>query len=227
MARILCIETSGKVCSVALFDNAQCIGHLEQRESFQHAAVLTVLIQRLLKSNNQEAKDLDCIALSAGPGSYTGLRIGTSVAKGLCYSLDIPLVAVPSLQIMANGLLKQQKLPQGGLVCPLIDARRMEVYFACYDQKLNQIEAPSPHIVNESSFESLFDKGTVCFVGNGVEKSKPLLVDGNARFYSDDVLSAQYMGEIAVSLWNEKKVESVAYFEPFYLKEFFMTGQKK
>ena len=132
MAMILCIETSGEVCSVALFNNEVCLDFYSEEESFQHAAVLTVLIEKCLKNNQRTVQDLDAIAVSGGPGSYTGLRIGTSVAKGLCYAVEIPLIALSSLAVMANGVKSLYELPKDALICPLIDARRMEVYTACF-----------------------------------------------------------------------------------------------
>ncbi len=227
MANLLCIETSGEICSVSLFSDAGCLDFQQESESFQHAAVLTVLIDGLLKSNNLSPSDLDAIAVSAGPGSYTGLRIGTSVAKGMCYALDIPLLAISSLKIIANGLRNTHRIGSENIICPLIDARRMEVYTATYDGELNELASPKPLILDQSSFASDLEKGLVHFVGSGSEKSKTMLIHENARFFNDHMLSAKYIGDLAFLEWEKNRFVDVAYFEPFYLKEFYTTQTTK
>lgn len=226
MANILCIETSGEVCSVALFDNETCLDFMSEEESFQHAAVLTVLIEKCFKNNKIDVNQLDAIAVSAGPGSYTGLRIGTSVAKGLCYAGDLPMLAISSLEIMANGLKSLYEIPENTVICPLIDARRMEVYAAAFHPDLSIISEPKPLIVEETSFDELLEN-PVYFVGNGTGKTSEVIKHDNARFFDDHVRSALFMGMPALKQFQHGQFADLAYFEPFYLKEFYTSAPKK
>ncbi len=226
MAMILCIETSGEVCSVALFDGETCLDFYSEEESFQHAAVLTVLIEKCFKNNNISAHNLDAVAVSGGPGSYTGLRIGTSVAKGLCYAVDVPLIALSSLKVMANGVLSLHELNGDALICPLIDARRMEVYTAAFDTSLSLVQKAEPMIVEESSFDHLLNQ-PVYFIGSGVDKTMQTVQNANAHFMHDHALSALFMGLLAHEAFEAGEFADLAYFEPFYLKEFYTPAAKK
>lgn len=220
----MAIETSGKVCSVAVFENSSCFGYLEEKEDFKHAAILTILIEKLLNRLDIRPNQLDAIALSGGPGSYTGLRIGTSTAKGLCYALDKPLLAIDTLQIIANGFVETHK--KNGLICPMVDARRMEVFTSLFDENLKAVTAPKPLILDENSYKPELENSIIHFVGNGSEKAADVILHSNARFYSDDFLSAKNMGDLALRKLQNQDFADTVYFEPFYLKEFFMTGKK-
>ncbi|MFT5723693.1 MAG: tRNA threonylcarbamoyladenosine biosynthesis protein TsaB [Bacteroidia bacterium] len=226
MANILCIETSGSVCSVALFQNSDtCIGHVKDDNSFQHAAVLTVLIDQLLVAHGLVPKDISAVALSAGPGSYTGLRIGTSVAKGFCYALNIPLIRISSLKLLAQSVALTNQISKGDMICPVIDARRMEVYTATYDSDLTQIDGEQPSIIDETSFSTILKKGMVFLVGSGGKKIVDIISHQNLRYIDDVDLSAQYMGKMAFNDWDQNTFVDLAYFEPNYLKAFHTTAK--
>ena len=223
---ILCLETSTKACSVALGKNGKLLALKESvDEQYSHAENLTLYIEDACKQANIRLKDVDAIAVSKGPGSFTGLRIGVSAAKGLCYALDKPLIAINSLEAMAAGCVNL-KAPTGNpksLFCPMIDARRMEVYCAVYDEKMNELKKTSADIIDADSFSDLLQKGKVCFFGDGAEKCKGAISHPNAIFLEGVNPSAQFMLPIAERYFSEKKFEDVAYFEPFYLKDFFDT----
>ena len=228
MALILCIETSGTVCSVALCDeNKECLGVEKEEASFKHAAVATVLIQKLLKSCQVETKQIDAIAISAGPGSYTGLRIGTSVAKGLCYALNKPLIAISSLELLANGFKQTHTVLDDDLICSAIDARRMEIYTAIYDLNLNSLFEPSPLIVTSHVFDTYLDKFRVFIIGSGAEKTAKEINHSNLLYKEGYYLSAEYMVGLAAEKWENKEFVDRAYFEPNYLKAFHTTAKIK
>jgi len=224
---ILHIETSTELCSVALSRGVDCLDIRENSEGRNHAALLTVFVDDLLAVNNVHASRLDAIAVSAGPGSYTGLRIGLSAAKGLCYGGNIPLIAVSTLQSMSLGFALQNDIPNSALLCPMIDARRMEVYTALYDKDGRQIEDVSAEIITEQSFASWLDSRRIYFFGNGAEKCRSTITHQNAVFVDNYAHSAQYMIKSALQAFNEKKFEDIAYFEPFYLKDFIAGPKKK
>jgi len=229
LATILNIETATNVCSVALGKDGQLLSIKESAEERSHASQLTVLIQEVLGEAGLGVSDLNAIAVSKGPGSYTGLRIGVSAAKGLCYSLDIPLIAVDTLQAMANSFVQSNtdQIEGNTLLCPMIDARRMEVYCAVYDSNLKVIDPVSAKIIDGNSFSGHLDKGKVLFFGDGAEKCKVELEDNNNADFDND-LSASASGMISLSenLFNNKAFEDVAYFEPYYLKDF-VAGKPK
>ena len=232
---ILHIETSTELCSVALSGGGQCLAVRENSEGRNHAAMLTPFIDDLMKTHDVSIHQLDAVAVSSGPGSYTGLRIGLSTAKGLCYGGDIPLIAVPTLQAMSMGFAQQY--PETGtrnselgtrnpLLCPMIDARRMEVYTALYDFDGRQVEKVSAEIITEQSFASWLDERSVYFFGNGAAKCRAIMTHPNAVFPEGFAHSARYMIQPALQAYHEKRFEDVAYFEPFYLKDF-IAGPKK
>ena len=244
---ILCLETSTKSCSVALGQNGKMIALKESLdEKYSHAENLTLYIEDVCKQAKINLKDVDAIAVSKGPGSFTGLRIGVSTAKGLCYALDKPLIAINSLEAMAVGVVQKypnqlrlspgpsprgEGLPplrggkEGGanLFCPMIDARRMEVYCAVYDENLNEIKKISADIIDKSSFSDLLQKNKIYFFGDGAEKCKSKISHPNAVFIADINTSAKSMTLLAEKLFAEKNFEDVACFEPFYLKDFVGT----
>lgn len=220
---ILCLETSTKACSVALGQNGKLLALKESTdEQYSHAENLTLYMEDVCKEANFRLNDVDAIAVSKGPGSFTGLRIGVSAAKGLCYALDKPLIAINSLEAMAAGCLR---LPSSiihfpSLFCPMIDARRMEVYCAVYDEKLNAVKETSADVIDERSFSALLEKGKVYFFGDGADKCRSAITHKNAVFIENISPSAQFMIPIAEKYFTEKRFEDVAYFEPFYLKDF-------
>ena len=221
---ILCLETSTKVCSVALGQNGKLLALKESLdEKHSHAENLTLYIEEVCSQAKISLNDIDAVAVSKGPGSFTGLRIGVSTAKGLCYALDKPLLAINSLEAMALGQVKSQKSKVKNLFCPMIDAKRMEVYCAVYDEQLNEIKKTSAEIIDENSFSDLLVKNKIYFFGDGSEKCKAKIIHPNAIFLDNVNPSAQFMLPIAEKYFAEKKFEDVAYFEPFYLKDFVGT----
>lgn len=223
---ILHIETSTQVCSVALSESNNCIFSISNDEGMNHAALLSSFIQEALNLLKESGKQLNAVAVSCGPGSYTGLRIGVSTAKGICYGFNIPLISVSTLEIMTIEALKGQTNATGNYFIPMIDARRMEVYDAVFDGELNLIRQVSADIITEDSFEDLLRNKAVQFFGNGAAKCKALLKSPNAHFIDDVNPLAQNMIQPAIQKYNENKFEDVAYFEPFYLKEFQTTAPK-
>ncbi len=227
MALILCIETSTTVCSVALALNGECIHSLENHDGNSHATHLTLLINQLFKDSGQFIlSQIDAIAVSEGPGSYTGLRIGASTAKGICYAIDKPLIAIQSLRILSSPIAKMVELNKKALLCPLMDARRMEVYASVYNFELNSVKAVWPEVVDASSFSDILDQNVICFFGYGAEKCKSVINHPNARWIDHDYPLAKDMCRLAQNKFNANQFVNVAYMEPFYLKEFMATIPK-
>lgn len=228
MAKLLLLETATQVCSVALADGDQLLALKESESANSHSSLLTTFIDEVVTEGGMKLKDLDAIVVSKGPGSYTGLRIGVSSAKGLCYSLEKPLIAVNTLQSLAVGMRNKVK-PEAEniLFCPMIDARRMEVYTAFFDAENKEIEATSAKIIDENSFADLLKIHQIYFGGDGAEKCKAVLSQNkNAIFINDFRISAKDMIEIAVAKFEQNQFEDVAYFEPYYLKDF-IAGMPK
>tara|TARA_B100000678_G_scaffold253340_1_gene229885 strand:- start:896 stop:1567 length:672 start_codon:yes stop_codon:yes gene_type:complete len=222
MALFLLIETATKSCSVSLSSENKIIACKEEvNEQYSHAEKLTVFITELFKTQDFTIKDLDAVAVSKGPGSYTGLRISVSTAKGLCYALDIPLISVSTLKAMAFGMAQKEK---SDLYCPMIDARRMEVYNAFYNSTNKEIRGIQADIIEACSYQKELDK-KVLFFGDGAEKCKQMIQHPNARFIDGIFPSSKDMLEIANEKFAEKDFEDVVYFEPFYLKDF-VAGKK-
>ena len=222
MALILLIETATKSCSVSLSSENKIIACKEEvNKQYSHAEKLTIFITELFKTQDFSIKDLDAIAVSKGPGSYTGLRIGISTAKGLCYALDIPLISVSTLKAMAFRMAQKE---ESDLYCPMIDARRMEVYNAFYNNTNKEIRGIQADIIEAHSYQKELDK-KVLFFGDGAQKCKQIIQHPNAKFLDDIFPSSKDMLEIANEKFSEKNFEDVAYFEPFYLKDF-VIGKK-
>ncbi|MEZ4720606.1 MAG: tRNA (adenosine(37)-N6)-threonylcarbamoyltransferase complex dimerization subunit type 1 TsaB [Flavobacteriales bacterium] len=225
---ILNIESSTTNCSVALGKAGQCIDLLEINDGYSHAEKLAPFVNDMLQKHNHSVSDLDAIAVSMGPGSYTGLRIGVSLAKGLCYSANKPLISVSTLQLMClHPNVQKQLTGKDSLLCPMLDARRMEVYSAVYDKDLNPVEEIRAKILDESSFEDLLEQGPILFFGTGSDKFKPVVNSPNATFVENIWPSAREMCSIAQSKLKINAMEDVAYFEPYYLKDFMATTPKK
>ena len=225
---ILHIETSTNVCSVAVSNQSECIFSVSNTEGMNHAALLSAFIQEAMQHIKALNLKLDAVAVSSGPGSYTGLRIGVSTAKGLCYGLEIPLISVSTLEVLTVSAMhtiadKELQL----LFCPMIDARRMEVYSGFYDKNLQSFRSISADIIDETSYAEILENNTVYFFGNGAEKCKQSLTHENVRFLDNINPSAENMIPLAVKRYNTSQFEDVAYFEPFYLKEFHTTSPKK
>lgn len=225
MAIIINIETSTSVCSVALAKDGEVIGLKECNEGTNHSVLLGQYVESLLQEQQLTPHEIDAIAISMGPGSYTGLRIGVSLAKGLCYGLNIPLIAIPTLKAMAYGMANQ--LNEDVYYCPMIDARRMEVYTAIYDIDNFVVSDTEAKIIDESAFAKILDNHQVIFFGNGSEKLIHTITHANARFIPNIVTSATHMSQLAENKYQQHEFEDVAYFEPFYLKDFIATTPKK
>ena len=225
MSLILNIETATGVCSVALTRNGKLIGLLESSTKNSHSSVLTIFIQDVAKNAGVDLSDLDAVSVSEGPGSYTGLRIGVAAAKGLCYALEKPLMAVNTLAAMAvgmpNALSLSTKRDDHYLYCPMIDARRMEVFCAIFDENGKEIRETRAEIVNEDSFMEYLSNRKMIFAGDGASKCQSLFEKHpNAVFLSNFQASAKYMIPISEQKYSQKHFEDLAYFEPYYLKDF-------
>lgn len=226
MAYILCIDTSTDVGSVAFSENGKVLFDKVCRKERSHATTTGVDVDEILSMAAEKGMHPDAIAVCSGPGSYTGLRIGVSLAKGLCFGYGIPLIAVDTLKVMAYGVMSTQNIARGMLLCPMIDARRMEVYHAVYDNGLNVIRETAAKIIDTESFKSLSDYSEILFFGNGSNKCHDVLTIENARFLQNVVPLASNLAPLAYEAYCEGKFEDVAYFEPFYLKDFVATVPK-
>lgn len=223
MAIILSLETSTTNCSVSLSNKGETLVLKEDNNAnYSHAESLHLFIDDVLKTAKLTLKNLDAVAVSKGPGSYTGLRIGVSAAKGLCYALNIPLISVSTLKALAYQVSTNE-----GIIVPMLDARRLEVYSAIYNVSFDEIRDVEAQILDETSFLEYLDKEPVCFVGNGVEKTKRLITHSNAVFIEGKLPSANEMSFLAYQKYKKSDIEDVAYFEPFYLKDFIALKSKK
>lgn len=226
MSCILNIETSTTVCSVALSCNGEVLFEKSSFEGPSHAALLGVYTEEAIAVLKEKGSKLDAVAVSSGPGSYTGLRIGVSVAKGLCFGYDIPLISIHTLEIMAIAAIRQMNEVADCLYCSMLDARRMEVYDAIYDVNLNTVRETVANIVDAETYASYLEKGKVCFFGNGAAKCKTVITSPNAIFIDDIHPQATNMVTLSKKAFDAGKFEDTAYFEPFYLKEFQATIAK-
>jgi tRNA threonylcarbamoyladenosine biosynthesis protein TsaB len=225
---ILQIETATTVCSVALARDGKVIGIKQLDERNIHAEIITVYIDELLAVAGLNYGDLDAVAVSSGPGSYTGLRIGVSTAKGLCFALDKPLIAVETLDAMAQGIINDREIDDQTLLCPMIDARRMEVYTALFDSTGRVIKPTSAEIIDENSFNEQLLTNKILFFGDGADKCREALGGNpNAQFVTGFTNSAAYLTKEAAQKLRDGRFEDVAYFEPYYLKDFLVTTKKK
>ncbi len=225
MALILNIDTSTSVCSVALAKDGKVIALKENNEGLNHSILLGTYIDELFKETQITPHQLDAVAISMGPGSYTGLRIGVSMAKGLCFGTGKPLIAVPTLQALA--LAVSSRLQEDAWYCPMIDARRMEVYTALFDKQNQTLIETKAEIIDEHSFADLLANHKIYFFGNGSDKVKNTLTAPNACYIEQVETSAGNMPEISERRFTLGLLEDVAYFEPFYLKDFIATTPKK
>jgi tRNA threonylcarbamoyladenosine biosynthesis protein TsaB len=226
MSIILNIESATDVCSVGISENGQLSCREETKGPYQHASQITILIDRCLRNAGISLPALDAVAVSRGPGSYTSLRVGASAAKGICYGLGKPLIAVDTLESLARASAN------GGddaawLYCPMIDARRMEVYAAMYDASFRLIQEPRALIIDEDSFSNYFERGkTIVFSGNGASKCRAVLKNFRARF-REVTCDAAFLTVLAQRAFDRKAFQDIAYYAPFYLKPPNITKPKK
>lgn len=221
MALILNIETATKNCSVALAKDGKTLAIREiATQNFSHAEKLHVFIEELFAENNLKLQDLNAIAVSQGPGSYTGLRIGVSAAKGLCYALSVPLISVDTLELLARKITIES-----GIVVPMIDARRMEVFCAFFDKNYNKTRETKAEIIDETSYQDISE--TLHLIGDGAMKFKEVLTDAKFYYYPEiEFPSANEMAQVSFQKFQNNQLEDVAYFEPFYLKDFVLLTKK-
>lgn len=224
MAILLSLETATTNCSVSISKDDQIIALKENNaENYSHSEQLHLFIKEALQEASLSFSDLDAVAISKGPGSYTGLRIGVSAAKGLCFAMDIPLISIPTLKSMAH----QVKPQAGEIVIPVLDARRMEVYSCVYNSDYQEIRETRAEIINEASFAEFASAAKVYLIGSGAEKSRGVLEHTNFQFDETIVPSAREMAPLAFKKFQAKQFEDVAYFEPYYLKDFVIQSKKK
>lgn len=222
MATILNIETATKNCSVSIAKSGKIIAIKELNDNkLSHAEKLHTFIDEAIRKSAINIDELDAVAVSKGPGSYTGLRIGVSAAKGLCFALNKPLISIETLHSLATSFVIKE-----GYIAPMIDARRMEVYTAIYSKNYEKLQKTKAEIINENSFIEYLQKNKVYFIGDGAEKCKEIIKHKNAFFIDDKFPSAKEMGALSFRKYLEKSFEDVAYFEPFYLKNFIATPEK-
>lgn len=226
MPCILNIETATDVCSVALSLDGVVLYEKENTEGRSHANLLGVFVDEAVRFSRSQNITIDAVAVSCGPGSYTGLRIGVSEAKGLCYGLKLPLIALQTLDIMVQQIIDKAILDRETLLCPMIDARRMEVYAAIYNSQLVRIRETAADIVDETTYSSYLKMSKVAFLGNGSAKCKDSIIDPNAMFIDNVYPRASDMIKLSEKAFMNSKFENVAYFEPFYLKDFIATVPK-
>lgn len=227
MSCILHIETSTNICSVALSQDGACIHYEEDCKGPSHASVLAPFVENAVSFADSHAIPIDAVAFSKGPGSYTGLRIGSSTAKGLCYGRGLNFIVVSTLQIMTTPVLLYRELPENALLCPMIDARRMEVYYAIYDRALREVKPVSADVVTEETYSEYLKERPVFFFGNGADKCKDVIKGENAHFIDGIYPSAKNMVPLAEKAIAVGDYADVAYFEPFYLKSFVPGRMKK
>ena len=228
MSCILNIETSTDVCSVAISDNGQVIFNKEDHSGPNHAVKLGVYVDEALSFIDAHGIPLEAVAVSCGPGSYTGLRIGVSMAKGICYGRDVKLISIPTLELMAVPvLLGEHPAEEDALIVPMLDARRMEVYAKVMDRALKEVRPIQADIVDAETYKEYLDRGTVYFFGNGAEKCMEVINHPNARLVKGIEPLAKNMAPLAEKRFVEGKFEDVAYFVPFYLRDFVAKMPKK
>ena len=228
MACILHIETSTNVCSVAVSEDGQCI--FEQQEHGEHGAGaerLGTMVDEAMSFTDNHAIPFDAVAVSCGPGSYTGLRIGVSMAKGICYARNLKLLAVPTLELLAVPVLLREQVEEDALICPMLDARRMEVYAGIFDRALHEVRPVSADVVDENTYKEYLDQHPVYFFGNGAAKCMDAIHHPNARLIEGIEPLAKYMMPLAERRMMREQFEDVAYFVPFYLKDFVAKTPKK
>lgn len=225
---ILHIEASTNICSVALSQDGHIFFERVNREEMSHAKVLAPFVEKALQTADSQGAKINAVALSCGPGSYTSLRIASSTAKGVCYGRGIPLIALPTTAVMSVPVLFRDDINENALLCPMIDARRNEVYATIYDRALSVVKPTHAEVVTEESYRELLDKQPIYFFGNGAAKCSSIITHPNAHFITGhENPLAKNMMPLAEKAWYEEKFEDIAYFEPYYLKNFIATKPKE
>ena len=227
MATILHIETSTDVCSVAVSEDGQVIFDQEDNSGPNHAERLGTMVDEALSFTDNHAIPFDAVAVSCGPGSYTGLRIGVSMAKGVCYGRNLKLIAVPTLELLCVPILLREIPEEDALLCPMLDARRMEVYAGIYNRGLKPIRPIQADIVDKDTYKAYLDEHPVYFFGNGAKKCQDAISHPNAHFIENINPIAKWMQPLAEKRFLNEQFEDVAYFVPFYLKDFVAKLPKK
>ncbi|WP_405610018.1 tRNA (adenosine(37)-N6)-threonylcarbamoyltransferase complex dimerization subunit type 1 TsaB [Polaribacter sp. Asnod1-A03] len=223
MAIILNIETATKNCSVSIANNGEIISIKELNNgNYSHAEVLHPYILDVLKEAEISTVEIDAVAVSKGPGSYTGLRIGVSAAKGLCFAFDKPLISIETLESLTHSISIES-----GFIVAMLDARRMEVYSTIYNDSYEKVREIKAEVIDETSFSEYLEKGKVYFLGDGANKCKGIIKHINAFFIDDKFPSAEEMASLSYNKYKKNDIEDVAYFEPFYLKDFVVIPEKK
>lgn len=226
MALILTIDTATKNCSVALSKDGLHVDSIDYNDgNFSHSEKLHVFIEELCERTGHKLKDLNAVAISKGPGSYTGLRIGVSAAKGLCYGLDIPLISIETLEVLTKTYLLDYKVKDQDILIPMLDARRMEVYTAVYNAHLENLEPTNALVLDNSSYATYLNNNHCHFIGDGATKTSTLFANTKHRFIDHLYPSAAAMHQVVFEKYKTKSFEDVAYFEPYYLKDF-VDGNK-
>jgi tRNA threonylcarbamoyladenosine biosynthesis protein TsaB len=230
LALILNIDTATTYASVCISNNEHVIGFSENAEQKEHASFLHVAINLLAEQTGFPLKQMDAVAVTSGPGSYTGLRVGMAAAKGICYALKIPLIAVNTLEVMTRSMIEDPEAQRTGitkmLFCPMIDARRMEVFTALYNSRLDNILAPTALELNSSSFLSSLNEGLIAFYGSGSLKFSSMVQHRNALFFGNRS-SARHLATLALRRFHRDEFSDLAYTEPFYAKEFYSTQKSQ
>ena len=227
MSRILCVDTSSFICSVSVFENLSLISSNSTEVEKSHSKLLIQLIDQSLKDAKIKINEVDAFAVSMGPGSYTGLRIGVSTIKGLCYSLEKPLISINTLEILSKSALNHINNYNDFFICPMIDARRMEVFIKMLDNDFNEVEKDKALILDDKSFNDIGRGKSIYFFGDGSNKFQKITNNKNFHFIDNIISSSKYMGELANIKYENNQFENLTTFEPFYIKDFFIVNKNK
>ena len=227
MSRILCVDTSSFICSVSVFENLSLISSNSTEVEKSHSKLLIQLIDQSLKDAKIKINEVDAFAVSMGPGSYTGLRIGVSTIKGLCYSLEKPLISINTLEILSKSALNHINNYNDFFICPMIDARRMEVFTKMLDNDFNEVEKDKALILDDKSFNDFGGGKLIYFFGDGSNKFQKITNNKNFHFIDNIISSSKYMGELANIKYENNQFENLTTFEPFYIKDFFIVNKNK
>ena len=227
MSRILCVDTSSFICSVSVFENLSLISSNSTEVEKSHSKLLIQLIDQSLKDAKIKINEVDAFAVSMGPGSYTGLRIGVSTIKGLCYSLEKPLISINTLEILSKSALNHINNYNDFFICPMIDARRMEVFIKMLDNDFNEVEKDKALILDDKSFNDIDGGKLIYFFGDGSNKFQKITNNKNFHFIDNIISSSKNMGELANIKYENNQFENLTTFEPFYIKDFFIVNKNK
>jgi tRNA threonylcarbamoyladenosine biosynthesis protein TsaB len=227
MSRILCVDTSSFICSVSVFENLSLISSNSTEVEKSHSKLIIQLIDQSLKDAKIKINEVDAFAVSMGPGSYTGLRIGVSTIKGLCYSLEKPLISINTLEILSKSALNHINNYNDFFICPMIDARRMEVFTKMLDNDFNEVENDKALILDDKSFNDICGGKSIYFFGDGSNKFQKITNNKNFHFIDNIISSSKHMGELANIKYENNQFENLTTFEPFYIKDFFIVNKNK